>query len=342
MENHLLRILYFVLFIPVAHFCVDWLWTAACRSSLKREDDVFRYQIENRNFKGESYVNEWVINTSPTPYKTLLIVTLHSVFFIPPPIAMGIAVMAYFVEPLISISEVLAVVMPCVYFVLLIIGFFYLKFSKEPDYSEVNTDIPASLQSLALEEIADEWETGKRKRRKFHYAPSNLPRLILVVIWLAAFLAPGIFWITHGTTVIIEKPSVTETVEICEVEADTVKQQLEDMGMQIFDNTAYYKNNWESLTEAFTTHKDDVTMHFYFFEDTSVAEECYGYYVNKYHTTAKEGPIVDENGYISYSEISGESYWCIARFGNSVIEAHGTADDVQVFEEFVKEIGYWK
>ncbi len=336
MENHLLRIVYFVLFIPVAHFCVKWIWTAACRSSLKREEDVLQYQIENRNFKGESPVNDWVINTSPTPHKTLLIVTLHSLFFIPPPIAMGIAVMAYFVEPLISISRMLAVVMPCVYFVLLIIGFFYLKFSKEPDYSEADNDSPTSLQSLCLEEIADEWETGERKR-KFHYVPSNLPKLIIVVIWTAAFLSAGIFWITHGTTVIRENPPAVETVE-----AHTVKQQLEDMGMQIFDNTAYYKNNWESLTEAFTTHKDDVTMRFYFFEDTSVAEECYGYYVNKYHTTAKEGPIVNENGFVSYSEISGESYWCIARFGNSVIEVHGTADDVQVFEEFVKKIGYWK
>ena len=341
MENHLLRIVYFVLFIPVAHFCIKWIWTAACRSSLKRVEDVERYEIENRNFKGESHVSAWVINTSPTPHKTLLITTLHSVFFIPPPIAMGIAVMAYFVEPLISISEKLAVVMPCVYFALLIIGFFYLKFSKEPDYSEVNTDVPSSLQSLCLEEIADEWETGKRKR-KFHYAPSNLPRLILLVIWLAVFLSAGIFWITHGTTVIRENPPSKETVEIHKVEAYTVKQQLEEMEMQIFDDTAYYKNYWESLTEAFTTHKDDITMHFYFFEENSVADECYGYYVNKYHTTAKEGPIIDENGFVSYSEISGESYWCIARFGNSVIEAHGTADDVQVFEGFVKEIGYWK
>lgn len=337
MENHLLRIIYFVLFIPVAHFCIKWIWTAACRSSLKREEEVRRYEIENRNFKGESRVNDWVINTSPTPHKTLFIVTLHSVFFIPPPIAMGIAVMAYFVEPLISVSKTLAVVMPCIYFTLLIIGLFYLRFSKEPDYSEADKDSPASLQSLCLEEIADEWETGERKR-KFHYVPSNLPRLIILVIWTAAFITAGIFWLTQGTTVIREETFVeTETVE-----AHSVKLQLEEMGMQIFDDTMYYKNKWESLTEAFTTHKGDLTMCFYFFDEVSIAEECYGYYVNKYHSTAKEGPIVDENGFVSYSEISGESYWCIARFGNSVIEAHGTADEVQVFEEFVKEIGYHK
>lgn len=336
MENHFLRIIYFVLFIPVSHFCIEWIWTAACRSSLKREDDVRQYEIENRNLRGQSFVNDWVINTSPTPHKTLLIVTLHGILFIPGPVSMGIAVMAYFVEPLIPVSEVLAVVLPCIYFSLLIIGLFYMKFSKEPDYSEVDKDLPSSLKSLQLEETADEWETGKRKR-SFGYSPSNLPRLILAVIWLSVFLWAGFLFLTQETETTPEKIVVNETVE-----AQTVKQQLEEQGMQIFDNTAYYRNNWESLTEAFITHKDDISMVFYFFEDASGAEECYGYYINKYHSTAKEGPIVDENGFVSYSETSGESYWCIARFGNSVIEAHGTADDVPIFEQFVKDIGYWK
>lgn len=336
MENHFLRIIYFVLFIPISHFCVKWLWTAACRSSLKREDDVRQYEIENRNFRGQSNVNDWVINTSPKPHKTLLIVTLHSILFIPGHVAMGIAVMGYFVEPLISISEVLAIVLPCIYFSLLIIGLFYMNFSKEPDCSVIDKDSPTSLKSLQLEEMADEWETGKRKI-KFHYVPSNLPKLILLVIWTAAFLSAGLFWLTHGTETTPEKVVVNETVEACHI-----KQQLEEQGMQIFDDTVYYQNSLESLTEAFTTHKDDVSMVFYFFEDTLSAEECYSYYINKYHSTAKEGPIVDENGFISYSETCDSSYWCIARFGNSVIEAHGTVDDIPVFEGLVKDIGYWK
>lgn len=345
MENHFLRIIYFVLFVPVSHFCIKWIWTAACRSSLKREDDVRQYEIENRNFKGQSNVNDWVINTSPTPHKTLLIVILHSILFIPGPVATGIAVMAYFVEPLISVSEVLAAVLPCIYFSLLITGLFYMKFSKEPDYSEVDKDFPMSLKSLQLEEMADEWETGKRKR-KFHYVPSNLPKLIVLVIWTAAFLWAGLLFLTQGREVVLWKTTVNETTEAQTanetVEARAVKQQIEEMGMQIFDDTVYYRNNWESLTEAFTTHKDDISMVFYFFEDASGAEDCYGYYINKYHFTAKEGPIVDENGFVSYSETYGTSYWCVARFGNSVIEAHGTVDDIPIFEQFVKDIGYWK
>lgn len=337
MENHLLRIIYFILFIPVSHFCIKWLWTAACRSSLKREEEVRQYELENRNFKGRSNGSDWIINTSPTPHKTLLIITLHSLFFIPGPIAMGISVMAYFVEPLISISEVLAVVMPCIYFSLLIIGLFYMKFSKEPDYSEVDKDLPTSEKSLHLEEIADEWETGEHKR-KFHYVPSNLPRLILVVIWTAAFLTAGIFWLTNGSTTV--KPAETPQWET--VKTETVKLQLEQQGMQLFDDTVYYRNIWNSLTEAFTTHKDDVTMVFYFFEDALGAEECYEYYINKYHFTAKEGTIVDENGFVSYTEIYETSCWCVARFGNSVIETHCTVDEIPIFEKLVKDIGYWK
>lgn len=336
MENHFLRIIYFVLFVPISHFCINWIWTAACRSSVKHEDDVRQYEIENRNFKGQSFVNDWLINTSPTPHKTLLIVTLHSVLFIPGPVATGIAVMAYFVEPLISVSEVLAVVLPCVYFSLSVIGLIYKRFSKEPDYSAVDTDLPTSLKSLQLEETADEWKTGK-KEIKFHYVPSNLPKLIVVVIWTAVFLWAGFSFMTQQTEIISEKIAANKTVD-----SQTVKLQLEEQGMQIFDDTAYYRNNWESLTDAFTTHKEDVSMVFYFFEGISDAEECYGYYINKYHFTAKEGPIINENGFVCYSETYGTSYWSVARFGNSVIEVHGTIDDIPIFEQLVKDIGYWK
>lgn len=337
MENHLIRIIYFILLIPISQFCLKWLWTAACRSSFKRESEVRQYEIENRNFKGQSNASGWLIDTSPTPHKTLLLVTLHSLLFIPAPISHGISIMAYFVEPLISVSKVLAIVLPCVYFSSLIIGLFYYKFSKEPDYSEVDKDFPTSEKSLQLEEIADEWETGEHKR-KFHYAPSNLPRLILVVIWTAAFLAAGIFWLTNGSTTV--KPA--ETPRNKTVKAETVKQQLEQQGMQFFDDTVYYRNTWDSLTEAFTTHKDGVTMVFYFFEDAFGAEECYEYYINKYHFTAKEGTIIDENGFVSYSEIYETSYWCVARFGNSVIETHCTVDEIPIFEELLKDIGYLK
>lgn len=337
MENNFLRIIYFVLLIPVSHYCIKWLWTAACRSSLKREEEVREYELENRNFKGQSYASSWIINTSPTPHKTLLIITLHSLFFIPGPIAMGISVMACFVEPLISISKVLAIVMPCIYFPLLIIGLIYMKFSKEPDYSEADKKLPTSAMSLQLEGIAEEWETGKRKR-KFRYAPSNLPRLILVVIWTAAFLTAGIFFLTSSLK---NEPEKTHAIDAIVI-AEDVKPQLEEQGMLIFDDTTYYQNKWNSLTEAFTTHKGDVSMVFYFFDDISVAEECYGYYVNKYHSTAKEGTIINENGFVSYSEIYGESYWCVARFSNSVIEAHCTVDEIPIFEELIKSIGYYK
>lgn len=337
MENHLIRIIYFILLIPVSHFCIEWIWTAACRSSLKREEEVRRYEIENRNFRGHSNVNGWVVDTSPTPHKTLLLVTLHSLLFMPGPIAMGISVMAYFVEPLISVSKVLAVVMPCVYFSSLIIGLFYLKFSKEPDYSQAGNDYPTSDKSLQLEDVSEDWETGEYKR-KFKYVPSNLPRLILVVIWTAAFLAAGVFWLINGSTTV--KPAETPRNET--VKTETVKMQLEQQGMQLFDDTMYYRNTWDSLTEAFTTHKDGATMVFYFFEDASGAEKCYKYYINKYHFTAKEGTIVDENGFVSYSEIYETSYWCVARFGNSVIEVHCSVDEIPIFEELLESIGYLK
>lgn len=335
MENHLIRILYFILLIPISQFCLKWLWTAACRSSLKRESEVRQYEIENRNFKGQSNASGWLINTSPTPHKTLLLVTLHSLLFIPAPISHGISIMAYFVEPLISVSKVLAVVLPCVYFSSLIIGLIYLKFSKEPDYSEAGKDFPTSEKSLQLEDIADDWETGKYKSR-FKYAPSNLPRLILLAVWTAVFLTGFIILLTNNGG------QTAETPEAEIVKAETVKAQLEEQGLKIFDNTAYYRNNWDSLTESFTTHKDDVTMVFYFFEDASGAEECYNYYIQKYAFTAKEGTIVNENGFVSYSEIYGSSYWCVARFGNSTIEAHCSVDEAPIFEELVKEIGYLK
>lgn len=85
MENNFLRIIYFVLLIPVSHYCIKWLWTAACRSSLKREEEVREYELENRNFKGQSNASSWIINTSPTPHKTLLIITLHSLFLFQDP-----------------------------------------------------------------------------------------------------------------------------------------------------------------------------------------------------------------------------------------------------------------
>ncbi len=74
MSNEIIRLIYFGFFVPITDLSLKWIWKAVYRSSHKRESNVERYEQENlRMHRKHSGISDWLIDTSPNPYKTRLI-----------------------------------------------------------------------------------------------------------------------------------------------------------------------------------------------------------------------------------------------------------------------------
>ena len=95
MSTQLLRIIYFMAMSLFIELSTRWVWKAACHSSLKYEDEVFNYQLKEAGHKISS-VSNWLIDTSPTPYKTMVLVYFPSAFKVLPVIGGMISFIGYF------------------------------------------------------------------------------------------------------------------------------------------------------------------------------------------------------------------------------------------------------
>lgn len=84
MSNEIIRLICFGLFVPITDLSLKWIWKAVYRSSHKRESDVERYQQENlRMHRRNNGINAWLIDTSPNPHKTQLIIWAYYILLLP-------------------------------------------------------------------------------------------------------------------------------------------------------------------------------------------------------------------------------------------------------------------
>ncbi len=198
MSNEIIRLICFGLFVPITDLSLKWIWKAVYRSSHKREIDVERYQQENlRMHRRHSGINAWLIDTSPNPHKTQLIIWFYYILLLPSLVGMALSNFGIFTPAFDSILNILKIVVPVIFVSSLIIGFVYKKTAKDLDFPEIqNTEI-TSLESQQLADYADNWETGEYKN-KTRYRPSALPQYIFLIIWFAALISMLVFAFTHN------------------------------------------------------------------------------------------------------------------------------------------------
>ena len=198
MTTEIIRLIFFGLFVPVTDLCLKWIWKAVYRSSHKRECDVERYEQENlRMHRRHSGISAWLIDTSPKPHKTQLLIWIYYILQLPSLAGMALSNFGLFTSSFDSILNILKFVVPIIAFSSIIIGLIYKKTAKELDFSEIQTSEMTSMESQQLSDYADDWETGEYKSKTTH-RPSALPRYIFLMIWVVALISMLIFAFTNN------------------------------------------------------------------------------------------------------------------------------------------------
>lgn len=328
MPTELIKIIFIIVALPVSDFCLKWVWKAIYRSSYKTEDEVDCYIYKHRGTKPPN-ITGWLVDTSPSPYKTLLLITLYYLAFIPSAIATGITIFSFFIPFLNTYLKPIIIIVACIDFSSLIIGFIYKKTAKEINYLEIPKDTQTSYESQQLKDYADDYQSGKYKP-KFNPKPSSIPRFAILFAMIIGFICLGIYFKNEAKNYL--------PVPECE----TVKSQIEANNITVYDNTTYNQNTYNSITESFYINIDSTHIEFYFFEDSESADDAYEKEVKIYKSniyTPEETEIIKHN-YEIYSD-NTEPYFCyLIRIGNTFVDANFISSDKAQIEEILTDLGY--
>ena len=187
MSLELLRIVYFMAMSLLIELSTRWVWKAACHSSLKYEDEVFAYQLKESSHKIKNASN-WLIDTSPTPYKTMALVYLPSLIKILPVIGGMISVISYFsdISYLDRFLKVLGVICGVFLVLMILSGIIYNKFAERNILDKIKNRGITDYNSQMLANYSANWKTGKYKSG-FVFRVSNIPAYIFLCFWLVWF-----------------------------------------------------------------------------------------------------------------------------------------------------------
>lgn len=279
MSNEIIRLICFGLFVPITDLSLKWIWKAVYRSSHKRESDVERYEQENlRMHRKHSGINAWLVDTSPNPHKTQLIIWTYYILLLPSLAGMALSNFGIFTPAFDSILNVLKIVVPVIFFSSLIIGFIYKKTAKELDFSEIQNAEITSMESQQLADYADNWETGEFKN-KTRYKPSALPQYIFLIIWFAAFISMFFIALTNNAKNKNVMEQTTESVsealekaEIKELPISEFEEILAEYNLKISDEPSYLDGVSDGFVESVIYKGDSVSFIIHLFSSKESAK----------------------------------------------------------------------
>ncbi len=281
MSKEIIRLICFGLFVPITALSLKWIWKAVYRSSHKRESDVERYQQENlRMHRRHNGVNAWLIDTSPNPHKTQLIIWTYYILLLPSIAGMALSNFGLFTNAFDSILNVLKIVVPVIFVASLIIGLIYKKTAKELDFSEIQNAEITTLESQQLADYADNWETGEFKN-KTRYRPSALPQYIFLIIWFAALISMLVFAFTHNAKNknISEQTteSVSESLEkakIKELPLSDFDEIFAEHNLSVSDEPSYLDGVAEGFVDSVTYKGESVSFIIHLFSSKENATDA--------------------------------------------------------------------
>lgn len=280
MSNEIIRLICFGLFVPITDLSLKWIWKAVYRSSHKRESDVERYQQENlRMHRRHNGINAWLVDTSPNPHKTQLIIWTYYILLLPSLAGMALSIFGIFTPAFDSALNILKILVPVIVFTSLIIGLIYKKTAKELDFSEIQNIEITSLESQQLADYADNWESGEFKN-KTRYKPSALPKYIFLIIWFAALISMLVFAFTHNsknkdipeqTTESVSE--VLENAEIKELPISDFDEIFAEHNLSVSDEPSYLDGVADGFIDSVTYKGDSVsfTIHLFSSKENATA-----------------------------------------------------------------------
>ncbi|MBR6620335.1 MAG: hypothetical protein IKK85_08320 [Clostridia bacterium] len=198
MSPELLRLMFFIAMKLLLPHSLKWLWRKVCHSSLKYEDEVLSFQLAEAQNKIK-FVTDWLIDTSPTPYKTLFLHSLHSLISGLPFVGAAFAVFALFpqVTFLDKFLNILGAITAGLFVVSLIIGILYKFFGEEKDLEKIKNRGITKYDSYVMATAM-----GNRKKG-FVFRVSRVPSYIFICLWLSCFLFMLYMFVTGKTVPVI-------------------------------------------------------------------------------------------------------------------------------------------
>ncbi len=284
MSNGIIRLICFGFFVPITDLSLKWIWKAVYRSSHKRESDVERYQQENlRMHRRHSGINAWLIDTSPNPHKTQLIIWAYYILLLPSLAGMALSSFGLATNAFDSIINVLKIVIPVIFVASFIIGLIYKKTAKELDFSEIQNAEITTLESQRLADYADNWETGEYKN-KTRYRPSDLPKYIFLIIWFAALILMLVFAFTHNAKNknIPEQTtwSVSESLKNAKIKnlpMSELDEIFTEYSFSLSDEPCYLEGVANGFIDSVTYKRESVSFAFHLFSSNeSATDACLG------------------------------------------------------------------
>lgn len=316
MSTQLLRIIYFMAMSLFIELSTRWVWKAACHSSLKYEDEVFGYQLKEAGRKMSS-VSNWLIDTSPVPYKTMLLVYLPSPFKILSAIGGMISIIGY-VSDISYLNHFLNVIgVICGVFVALMVlsGIIYNKFAERNILENIKNRGITDYNSQMLANYSANWKSGKYKNR-FVFRVSSIPAYAFICIWLAGLVFFMYMFVTdkvikdgrlidredsYGTQTYATQAQLVPDKNEYENADDKLKELIEVLGEKgyrvFYDDTpgvALYQNVVERIS---ADKSNDCVMDIYCLKDNDSAEEFIGMWLKNVSEAEKE----QVNNYLGYT-----------------------------------------
>lgn len=318
----ILKIFYFFLLMIVSDLCLKWVWKAVYRSAYKREEDVERYRNLNATSRHADNTTDWVINSSPNPYKTLTLVILFYAGLLPAVAGQFLVLFSLLSSSMERVVDIFAVALPVLCVVYLIAGFIYTKTAKEPDYDKFSKKHITNYDSQRLADYAEDWETGEYKS-KSRILPSRLPQIFIIIAMITVFAATAISASLNGGRINLSSNEMQEYRDI-----------LEEQGVKI-NNRDGVCELYDYLIDGFYFSTGDILMDVYLYDN---AENALFYGKQK----------MEDEDYIHYTEGECEIFMyrlvhryiiCICR-DRYVAEINCSIDNLAELNKLLRSIDF--
>lgn len=315
MSPQLLRIVYFMAMSLAATLCTKWIWKAACHSSLKYEDEVFRYQLKGAEHKHGSAA-DWLIDTSPTPYKTMLLVHIQSIIKLLPTVGCMFSVGMAFLKT--SAFDKLLNILGTVVLILVVFsvvfGLVYKAVGEKIDLEKISDRGIVNYESQMLANLADSYDDGGKQKR-FVFRVSQIPEYIFICLWLCGFVFFAYMFVadkaivdgkivdstnldeTHAVTQEYQKIPTDEELTQADENLKKIIEILGNNGYRVFYDDTPGVALYEGVTEKISADKSNNGLDIYCLKDEESAKELMSLWLK--NDTAVRTDQRDD--YISYT-----------------------------------------
>lgn len=328
MKPEIIRLIFFIVLIPLFTLSQKWIWDVIYSLSSKSKQEIYKFASKHTGKFRSRYFGWWLVESSSDRKKTRILIFVCSVLMALPLLASFIAFVGLFESALDSILNYVAVSLLILVVLTFLIGIVYkhrnnivsVKFKEE--FNEYK-----SAWKAHYKEQCEIYERG-RKGSKFQiYAFGYLKLFIVIALMIGLFF-------------LILDPAKPKSPE-------EVSKAVSEYGIELVDLTTYYKSIWDDknnqLYTAFKGEKDDIYFEFFVFDNYDSASNILNQYAanikrkaEKLDTEYKE----QKTNYFNYTaRVSGE-YYILTMIKNTLVYANCDVENDEMLQEIVRAAGY--